>query len=142
MSVSFGRSQSAGVSDERFVAAVTIAVADVIAINASGGAVLADATFAAGAYFAVGAATSAAAPAASVSARLAGRRAAVQMGSAPSALDNGKAVYLSEVGGRGALVPPSGSGVVVYALGHLVGADGATTTPAVLLNPRYISRIP
>jgi len=61
--------------------------------------------------------------------------------SAPAAASNGSRVYLSTTPGQATLSPP-GSGNAVFYLGILLGADGATTTPTVLLNLALVAEIP
>jgi hypothetical protein len=70
-----------------------------------------------------------------------GRVVPIRFGVAPGAGSNGSLVFLSTVPGEAALSPPT-SGNAVYAVGILAGANGITTTPDVLFQPRYISRIP
>lgn len=60
---------------------------------------------------------------------------------APSAISNGSPVYLSSTNGRATLTPPDSSGDVVFEIGILQGANGASTNPEVLFQPRLVSEI-
>jgi hypothetical protein len=64
----------------------------------------------------------------------------VLFGAPPLAADNGSRVYLSTTAGRATLTPP-GSGNAIYYVGILLGADGITTTPNVLLNLALIAEV-
>ena len=59
--------------------------------------------------------------------------AAMNLTTTPVLGDNGRVVYLSSTLGQGTLTPPAGSGTAVTQLGILVGANGATSSPTVLL---------
>ena len=59
----------------------------------------------------------------------------------PLPTDNGKVVFLSETPGRGALTPP-GAGFCVYRIGILLGADGTTVTPEILLQMQLVALQP
>jgi len=61
---------------------------------------------------------------------------------APAAASNGSEVFLDSTAGRATLTAPSASGEVVFAVGILQGATGATATPAVLFMPRLVAVIP
>jgi hypothetical protein len=67
---------------------------------------------------------------------------AVKFAAAPAGTDNGKPVYLSETAGQATITAPSASGSVVFRVGTLQGADGASTTPAVVFFPQFIANIP
>jgi hypothetical protein len=59
---------------------------------------------------------------------------------APAATANGSRLYLSAATpGVGTLTAPSGAGEAVVLVGFLVGADGASTTPALVLRPSIIA---
>ena len=66
-----------------------------------------------------------------------GSRVAVKFNAAPEAISNGDVVFLSLTAGEGTLTPPSATGQAVWALGILVGANGADTTPDVIWNPQF-----
>lgn len=68
-------------------------------------------------------------------------RVPVRFDAPPAVSDNGKVVFLSETPGRGALAPP-GVGFCVYRIGILLGADGTTLTPDVLLQMQLVSLQP
>lgn len=65
----------------------------------------------------------------------------VRFNTPPAASDNGKVVFLSETPGIGSIAPPS-AGVCVYRIGILLGADGTTLTPDVLLQMQLIALQP
>lgn len=71
-----------------------------------------------------------------------GTRVPVRFAVAPTAINNGRPVFLSSTPGVATLTPPIGSGTTRYQIGILVGADGADTTPDVIWAPQYISRTP
>jgi hypothetical protein len=123
-------------------AAVAIAVGDVVALNTAGSAILADAdtgtdTFA----FVIGVAATAAAAASPVQILTTGP-APVAFSAAPGAATNGSIVFASATPGRGTLTAPTGSGTIIYKIGILQGADGADTTPVVMLQPQFIAKRP
>ncbi len=123
-------------------AGVALADGELLRINSSGEAVLADAgsgtidesrTIGAssGAYAATATANINATP---------GTLVPTKFGSAPAGASNGSPVYLSStVPGEATLTPPSGSGDVIFLVGILQGADGASTTPTILFQPQFIS---
>lgn len=65
----------------------------------------------------------------------------VRFAQAPAASDNGKVVFLSETPGVGSIDPP-GVGFCVYRIGILLGADGMTVIPDVLLQLQLIALQP
>jgi len=58
---------------------------------------------------------------------------------APAAISNGQPVYLSETLGLATITPPTTLGSVVFLLGILQGADGATIIPNILFQPNLIA---
>ncbi len=70
---------------------------------------------------------------------LPGELVGVNFASAPASSANGSPVFLSPTPGQATLVPTFGSGRVIYVVGTLTGADGATTTPTVAFNPQFLS---
>jgi hypothetical protein len=68
-------------------------------------------------------------------------RTPVRFDTPPAASDNGKVVFLSETPGRGTVGPP-GVGFCVYRIGILLGADGTTLTPEVLLQMQLVALQP
>jgi hypothetical protein len=122
-------------------AGATLAAGELVAIDASGEAVLADSdtgtdkdAFVAG--VSVGAVT-ATNPAQIYS--VPGTLVPVLFGSAPAAANNGDEVFLSSIPGQATLTPPTGGGNVVFKVGILQGGDGADTTPLVLLQPKLVA---
>jgi hypothetical protein len=123
-------------------AAVAIAVGDVVALNTAGSVILADTdtgtdTFA----YVIGVAATAAAAASPVQIITTGP-APVAFSVAPGAATNGSIVFASATPGRGTLTAPTGMGNVVYKIGILQGADGADTTPVVMLQPQFLAKRP
>lgn len=60
--------------------------------------------------------------------------AAANFAAAPLVGDNGRPVFVSATtAGLATLTPPAASGTVVTQIGFLVGADGATTSPTILV---------
>lgn len=84
--------------------------------------------------FAVGATRTSAAPAQDVEIlNVPGTRVPVLFAAPPAAADNGRVVCVSAAPGEGVVVPP-GVPDARYAVGILIGADGATFTPDVIWN--------
>ena len=124
------------------VLAESVVLGDLLALDASSEGVKAESTFSAGKFFIFGVAEEAGSPAATISvATLHGILVPVRFGAAPLTASNGQLVYLSATPGAATLLVPS-AGNVIYTIGILVGADGVNTTPNVLTQPRYVSRIP
>jgi hypothetical protein len=63
----------------------------------------------------------------------------VNFAAAPAASLNGRPVFVSQTPGQGITTAPTGSGNVVYIVGILQGADGATTSPLVMYQPQFIA---
>ena len=63
----------------------------------------------------------------------------VNFAAAPAAALNGRPVFVSQTGGQGTTTAPTGSGNVVYIVGILQGADGASTSPLVMYQPQFIA---
>jgi hypothetical protein len=70
-----------------------------------------------------------------------GAMVAVKFGSAPAAASNGSPVYLDTTSGQATLTAPSGASDVIFRIGRLYGADGADTTPTVILDLQYIAKL-
>lgn len=133
VSASTGQTQTAGEA---------LLAGDLLAGDTSGQVVKASASFAGNEWRVIAAATSAASALDSIVTTVPGRRGPVRFSAAPLAGSNGSTVFLSTSAGLGTLTAPATSGNVVMVVGVLMGADGITTTPDVLLQPQYISRIP
>jgi hypothetical protein len=120
-----------------------LVLGDIVTFDSSGDAIKASAaTWAAGDGLPAGVALSAVGAAALVDLAGAGDLVPILFGAAPAGASNGDPVFLSTTAGQGTLTPPSASGNVVFFIGVLQGADGADTTPDVVYQPHYISRIP
>jgi hypothetical protein len=127
----------------QLTAGEAIAVADVLALDTSGKAVLASATYASGRSSVFGVSLQAASGAELFVAQTNhGRLVPLRFSAAPASANNGKPVWLDTTSGRGTLTPSNASGVVRFFLGYLQGADGAETAPDVLFSPQQVSRIP
>jgi len=131
-----------GASQTTLVAGATVAEGDVLTVDISGDAVQAGSSFAADNWRVVGVALASVVITQVVDVSLAGSLVPVLFGTAPAAASNGELVYLSSTLGEATLTPPIASGNVVYIIGTLQGGDGADTTPDVLFQPQYLSRIP
>lgn len=118
-----------------------IALGEVLTGDSSGEVVLANSSFSGNLWRVVGAAASAGAASDPIQVTTSGSLGPVKFAVAPAGASNGSLVYLSATTGRGTLTPPVG-GNVIFLIGVLMGADGATTTPDVLIQPQYVSRIP
>jgi len=68
-------------------------------------------------------------------------KAAVYMDAIPLAASNGQDVYLSTTAGQATLTPPPVGNALVH-IGILLGADGVTQTPEVLLQFQVIALVP
>jgi hypothetical protein len=125
-------------------AAATIAVGDIVTINQDGEVILADSNTGTDEdAFAIGVAATAATATNPVKIyTLSGVLVPVNFAAAPAATANGEVVFVSSTGGEGTITPPVGMGNVLYKVGFLQGADGATTQPLVLLQPQYLARRP
>lgn len=66
----------------------------------------------------------------------------VRFAAAPAGANNGDTVFLSTTPGVATLTPPNPGNHVIYQVGYLQGADGATTTPTVLFQPRLVATVP
>lgn len=125
------------------IAGEAIAIGDVLTINASGEAILAEASIAVDEWRVIGASRDAGAILSTVRVATSGDLGLVRFAVAPAGASNGEYVFLSTVTGLGSLTPPAPpGGKTVILVGVLQGADGATTTPDVLIQPQLISRIP
>jgi hypothetical protein len=134
-------SAGAGVT---LTAGATIAVGDVVALNSSGLVILADSNTGTDEdAYAIGVAATAATAANPVKVfTSSGDLVPVNFASAPGATTNGQIVFVSAIGGEGTITAPTGGGNVLYKVGILQGADGADTTPLVLLQPQFLAKRP
>jgi len=129
---------------ELTAAAGGLSTGELIQINASGEAALADNnTGTVSDSFAIGVSTANYAGAATAQIHtVQGALVPVLFGAAPAGASNGSEVFLDSTAGQATLTAPSGTGEVVYAIGILQGANGALTTPNVLFIPRLVAVIP
>ena len=120
-----------------------LALGEIVAMDSSGGVFLATATTSADRWRAFGVSDAAylIATFAEINVIM-GYLVNVLFGVAPAASSNGDMVYLSTTAGQATLIAPSASGTVVMELGILTGAEGVTTSPQILWNPRLVAMIP
>jgi hypothetical protein len=125
-------------------AGVNITAGDVVALNTSGQAILADANTGtdSDAYVIGVAATTATAGNPVRVFTVTGSLIPVQFVAAPAAALNGSVVFVSQTAGRGTTTAPTGGGNIIYKIGILQGADGADTSPNVIFQPQYLSKRP
>jgi len=125
-------------------AGAVLVTGNVVRINSSGNAILADAntgTLLDGIVAGVASAGAAAASPAKIY-TVAGSLIPILFAAAPAGASNGSLVFLSGTAGQGTLTPPILPGSIVYKLGILQGANGVTTTPDVLYQPEFIAQRP
>ena len=119
------------------VLAEAVVLGDVLSSDPTGRAQLAD-NLTAGRRDFLGIALAAGAAAATIDAAThRGVAAATRFASAPAAVSNGSLVWIGS-SGVATLTAPTASGSALIEIGTLIGADGVTTTPAVLLRPRFV----
>jgi len=63
----------------------------------------------------------------------------VRFTAAPGAALNGRLVFLSTTTGLASIAPPVAGGNAIFTIGTLQGADGASTSPAVVFRPQLIA---
>lgn len=119
-----------------------LSVGDIVSHTNAGQVVRASPVFANSVWNVLGTARQTVSSGGIVSLGTAGTVAPVRFAAAPAGANNGQLVFLSGTTGAGSLVPPVGSGNVVFVVGVLQGADGSTTVPEVLIQPQYVSRRP
>jgi len=129
---------------ELTAAAGGLSTGELIQINASGEAALADNnTGTVSDSFAIGVSTANYAGAATAQIHtVQGSLVPILFGAAPAGASNGSEVFLDSTAGQATLTAPSGTNEVVYAIGILQGANGVLTTPNVLFIPRLVAVIP
>jgi hypothetical protein len=129
---------------ELTAAAGGLSTGELIQINASGEAALADNnTGTVSDSFAIGVSTANYAGAATAQIHtVQGALVPVLFGAAPAGASNGAEVFLDSTAGQATLTAPSGTNEVVYGIGILAGANGVLTTPNVLFIPRLVAVIP
>lgn len=115
----------------------------VVAFDANGDVVPAEATTAVNRWNVVGISQQTVGAASAVEiAEVSGLKQQMIFAAPPAAGANGSIVFLSTVAGQVTLTPPVSSGNTIFRVGILVGADGLTTTPAVQFRPQFVSSIP
>lgn len=121
------------------VAGEDLTAGDVVALNGSGEAVKADATFSADLYRVIGLAKTTVSSGTNVSIEsLHGVKAAARFVVAPGAGANGDYCYLSETPGQLQTAAPTAAGVAVVVVGVVQDADGVDTTPEIIVLPEFI----
>jgi hypothetical protein len=123
-----------------FVAGEALTAGDVLTLNTSGEVIRAESSISAGNWRVVGVSKATVLSGATVSVVTKhGECPPIRFGSIPGAATNGSTVWVSPTTGEATLSPPTTSGNTLYIVGTLQGADGATTTPAVMLTPQFIA---
>lgn len=123
-----------------FVAGEALTAGDVLTLNTSGEVIRTESSIASDNWRVVGIAKAAALSGATVQVYTKhGSCPPIRFGSVPGAATNGSTVWVSATTGEATLSPPTTSGNTLFIVGTLQGADGATTTPAVMLNPQFIA---
>lgn len=125
---------------ETFVAGEALSTGDLVALNPAGQVVRANSSIAGGNWRVAGVVRAGVLMGASVEIYTKfGTSAMTRFGAAPAAASNGQLVFLNSTSGQAALTPPTSSGNSVFAIGILQGADGATSTPAVIFRPQLMA---
>jgi len=126
-----------------FTAGENLTAGDLVVLNTSGEVVRADSSIAGGNWRVMGVAKATVLSGAQVAVSTkAGAMPNVRFGTPPGAASNGSLVFLSTTSGVATTTPPVTSGNTIYRIGFLQGADGATTTPAVLFFPQFTAQRP
>jgi hypothetical protein len=124
------------------IAGESVVIGDVLTLDSSGDFILASSVFSSNRWKVLAIAVSAATATNPVSVVPTGSLVQVKLGAAPAGASNGQPVFISSTNGEATLTPPISSGNVIYVVGFLQGANGVTTTPDVLFQPDYVSRLP
>lgn len=119
-----------------------LVVGDILTINGTGQAIKAESSFAADNWGVTNIALQNAAATTTLNVASEGALVDVRFTAAPPASSNGDYVFLNSVPGTASVIPPMGGGNIVFIIGVLQGADGVSTTPSVIFQPRYVSRRP
>jgi len=127
-------------SIEVFTSGEALTGGDVLTLNAAGEVIRANSSITGALYEVIG--ISAQTVGASVSVQVftkSGSRPSTRFGAAPAAGFNGTLVFLDATSGQATVTPPTSNGNTLFTIGTLQGADGATTTPAVVFRPQFIA---
>ena len=131
---------SVSLTTMRTVGGSPLSIFDLVALDAGGDLVPANASQGSGTYEVTGVSQAAAVSGAMVDVvELLGMTTPMRFAAAPLASDNGQPVYLSTVDGEATLTAPTAPGNVVFRVGILAGGDGVSLAPSVIWRPRFIS---
>lgn len=129
---------------ESFTSGEAISTGDLLALNSAGAVIRANSSIAAGNYEVIG--VSAQTVGAGVSVQVithSGVLTNVNFTVAPGAASNGNFVFLSSTSGLASASPPfPPGGNAFFTIGTLQGANGATTSPAVVFRPQFLALHP
>lgn len=127
-----------------YTAGAAITQNDLVTLDSAGDVVPASSSIAGGKWDVVGIAQASVLSGSPVDViTLDGSSASMRFGSAPAAASNGSRVFLSTSPGVATLTIASlGSQNVLFSVGILQGADGATTTPKVEFRARHVAHLP
>jgi hypothetical protein len=125
-------------------AGATIAVGDIVTLDTAGDVILADSNTGTDEdAYAIGVAATASTATNPIRVyTTTGILVPINFAAAPGAATNGSVVFVSATGGEGTITAPTGMGNVLYKVGILQGADGADTSPLVLLQPQFLAKRP
>lgn len=123
-------------------AAASIDLGDAVALDTAGDVLPGTSTSAANAWNIVGISTANTTVGNTATIFVGNALVKVKFTAPPSAIANGKDVFLDSIAGEVTLTPPTTSGNVIVRVGILQGADGLTLTPDVVFRPEIIALIP
>lgn len=127
-------------SIEVFTSGEALAAGDLLALDSSGDAVRASSSIGSANYEVIGVSNQTVGTGVPVQVIThTGTVRGVNFTSAPPASSNGSLVFLSTSPGQANTAPPGVGGNVIFTIGTLQGADGATTSPTVVFRPQLIA---
>lgn len=127
-------------SIEIFVSGEALTAGDVLALDSTGDVIRADSSIGTANYEVIGVANETVGSGVPVQVVThTGAVPNVNFTAAPGAGANGRLVFLSTSTGLASITPPGTSGNAIFTIGTLQGADGITTSPAVVFRPQLIA---
>lgn len=131
-------------STETFTSGEAITTGDLLALDTAGDVIRANSSIAAGNYEVIGVSTQTVGSGVPVQVVThSGVVTNVNFTAAPAAASNGTLVFLSTSSGLASTTPPSPpGGNTFFTIGTLQGADGVTTSPAVVFRPQFLAHRP
>ena len=127
-------------SIEVFLSGEALTIGDLLTLDSAGDVVRADSSIGTANYEVIGVSAETVGTGVSVQVIThSGAIPTVRFTSAPAGALNGRLVFLSTSAGLASTVPPGAGGNAIFTIGTLQGADGATTTPAVVFRPQLIA---